>query len=182
MKQPLIILLLLGFFSSGGYASEHETRNYVGVFYGVVDSGDGDVENGNLGIVIGGNLESGPGIEFFYSETIDKDEFNSSTLPDLKYSTQVWGLLGSYRIGGDFYGMLKVGYTFVELKADIAGGGSDKIDENGLTYGVAAGMQVGDNGAVELNYLVLPEFEESLNGDNVDYDNELISLGYNWYF
>ena len=68
------------------------------------------------------------------------------------------------------------------VKADIAGRSNESLDEDGLSYGVGAGFEVGKNGAIELNYLVLPEMEESLFDENVEFENELTSIGYNWHF
>ena len=189
MKQLLIVLLLLGYFGSGVQAAEDDQRGYedgergyVGVFYGQVDTSDGGVENGNLGLVIGGSLDSGPGVEFFYSDTVDKDEFQSDTFPDIRYSTQVWGLLGTYRFGTKQYGLLKAGYTFIDVKGEVAGGTNEKFDEDGLSYGVGFGIEVGNSGAVELNYLVLPDIELSVGTDNLDTENEMYTLGYYWHF
>jgi hypothetical protein len=182
MKQLFIVLLVLGFFSSGAQANEHGETGYVGVYYGVADSNDGDVENGNLGLVVGGSLESGPGIEFFYTDTVDKDEFEDDGLPDVRYSTQAWGLLGTYKFGSKFYAMLKAGYVFMDIRGDVAGSGTEKFDEDGLSYGFGAGIEVGDSGAVELNYLSLPDVELSVGNENIDFENEIISLGYYWRF
>ena len=179
MKQLLVVLLLLGYFSSSAHATEHGEEKYVGVFYGQASTED--VDNGNLGLVVGGFLESGPGVEFFYSNTVDKDDFEDSTGRIFKYETQAWGLLGTYRFGGDLYAMLKAGYTFVDVKANQIGGSSNTFDEDGLSYGLGVGYRVGENGSVELNYLVLPEIEE-IEGILVEADTELLSLGYNWHF
>jgi opacity protein-like surface antigen len=187
MKRLLIVFLLLGYFSSGAYAAELGEQKYVGVFYGEVDTevdsgaGDADIENGNLGFVIGGQIESGPGIEFFYSDTIDEDE-TKTNLGKIRYDSQVWGLLGTYRFGDKYYALLKAGYTFIDLKAKLSGVPSEKLNEDGLSYGIGFGIEVGKNGAVELNYLVLPEVTDRILGLDVEFDNELTSLGYNWYF
>ena len=181
MKQLLIVLLLLGYFGSGAQATDAD-RGYAGVFYSLVDSSDGDIENGNLGLVVGGSMDSGPGVEFFYSDTIDKDTFESTGFPDIRYSTQVWGLLGTYKFGTEFYALLKAGYTFVDVSADIAGEPNEKFSEDGLSYGVGFGIEVGKSGAVELNYLVLPDIELSLDDQNFEVGSEQISLGYNWLF
>jgi hypothetical protein len=182
MKQLLIVLLLLGYFSSGAQAAEDTDRGYVGVFYGELDSGDGDVENKNLGFVLGGSMESGPGVEFFYSDTVDKDESKFTGSADIRYSTQAWGLLGTYRIGTKYYARLKAGYTFIDVTGQVSGEGSEKFKEEGASYGIGFGIEVGNNGAVELNYLVLPDIELSSGDEFFDVENELISLGYNWYF
>jgi len=181
MKQLIIVLLLLGYFGSSAQAAEGD-RGYAGIFYSEVDSSDGGVENGNLGLVVGGSMKSGAGIEFFYSDTVDKDTFEATGFPDIRYSTQVWGLLGTYRFGTTVYAMLKAGYTFVDVRADIAGEPNEKFDEDGLSYGVGFGVEVGKSGAVELNYLVLPDIELSSGSENFDVGSEQISLGYNWYF
>ena len=180
MKQILFVLLLLGYFGSGAQATDGD-RGYAGFFYSQVETGD-NVENGNLGLVIGGSMDSGPGIEFFYSDTVDKDTSKSTGLPDVRFSSQVWGLLGTYRFGSEVYALLKAGYTFVDVRADIAGQPNEKLGEDGLSYGVGFGVEVGKNGAIELNYLVLPDIEESLGDQNVDVGSEQISLGYNWLF
>ena len=182
MKQLLIVLLLLGYFSSGAQAAEGVEKGYVGVYYGEINSGDGDIKNKNLGLVIGGSMESGPGVEFFYTDTVDKDTTVSAGLPDVRYSTQAWGLLGTYRVGSDFYALLKAGYTFIDVTSQTAGVGSQKFKEDGLSYGIGVGIEVGKSGAVELNYLVLPDIELASGNQFVDVENELISLGYNWYF
>ncbi len=185
MKQLLIALLLLGYFSSGAQAAKDPKdteRGYAGVFYGQIDTSDGDIKNKNLGLVAGGSLESGPGVEFFYSDTVDKDETKSAGSPDVRYSTQVWGLLGTYRFGTQFYAILKGGYSFVDLTRQTSGSGSQKFKEDGLSYGVGFGIEVGKHGAVELNYLVLPDIELSSNNQFSDVENELISLGYNYHF
>jgi hypothetical protein len=187
MKQLLIVLLLLGYFSSGAQAQaakdpKDTDKGYIGVFYGEVDSSDGGIENRNLGLVAGGSMESGPGVEFFYSDTVDKDTNVSAGSPDVRYSTQAWGFFGTYRFGSEYYALLKGGYAFIDVTRQTAGVGSQKFKEDGLSYGVGVGIEVGKNGAVELNYLVLPDIELSSNDQFLDVENELISLGYNWYF
>ena len=182
MKRLLIVMLLLGYFSNGAYATEHEEHKYIGVYYAWVDINDGDVENGNLGLVLGGYMDSGIGVEFFYTDTIDEDEFDNPDGNNIKYESQVWGLLGTYRFGQDkVYGLVKAGYVFIDLNARIVGGRSNRTDEDGLAYGIGGGVRVGKNGSVELNYLILPEIED-IDGIQVDAEQELISLGYNWHF
>ena len=68
------------------------------------------------------------------------------------------------------------------MRADIAGEPNEKFAEDGLSYGVGFGIEVGKSGAVELNYLVLPDIELSLDDQNFDVGSEQISLGYNWLF
>ncbi len=183
MKQLLIALLLLGYFGSGVQAAEEEEKKYAGIFYSELNTNDGSVENKNYVIVVGANLKSGFGMEFFYSDTVDKDEVRSTALAaDIRYSSQAWGLLGTYRVGSKFYGVAKAGYTFVDLTADIAGQGKETLDEDGFSYGVGFGIEVGEYGAIELNYLVLPEMEESDLDNHFGLENELTSIGYNWYF
>jgi len=127
------------------------------------------------------NIKSGPGIEFFYSDTFDEDDVNTA-VGKIRYETQVWGLLGTYRVGDKVYGLVKAGYTFLDLNAKISGLTSEKWQEEGLSYGVGIGIKVGKNGTVELNYLVLPEVTDRILDLDVEFDNELYSLGYNWNF
>ncbi|MCP4766655.1 MAG: porin family protein [Gammaproteobacteria bacterium] len=181
MKRLLIVFLLLGYFSSGAYAVEPTEQKYAGVFYGIADSGDGGVKNGNLGLVIGGHVDSGIGIEFFYSDTIDGDD-ESTSLGKIRYESQIWGLLGTYRFGDKYYGLIKAGYTFLDLEAKITGLTREKWKEEGLSYGIGFGVRVGKNSAVELNYLVLPDVTDRILGFDVEFDNELYGLGYNWFF
>jgi hypothetical protein len=182
MKQRLIVLLLLGYFCSGAQAAEDTERGYVGVFYGEIDSSDGGVKNKNLGLVLGGSMKSGPGVEFFYSDTFDEDTTETTGSPDVRYSTQAWGLLGTYRFGTEYYALLKAGYSFIDLTAKTAGVGSEKFKEDGLSYGIGVGIEVGNNGAVELNYLVLPDLEITSGNEFLDVENDLLSLGYYWHF
>ena len=187
MKRLLIVFLLLGYFSSGAYANEHGERMHFGVFYGKADSNvdigidDDDIENGNLGFVIGGHAESGMGFEFFYSDTVDQEE-NDTVLGKVRYDSQIWGLLGNYRIGDKFYALIEAGYTFIELRAKVSGFSAEKYKEDGLSYGIGFGIEVGKHGAVELKYLVLPDINERIVGFDVEIENELTTLGYNWYF
>ena len=184
MKQLLIVLLILGYFSSSAQAQDPDNpdKGYFGVFYGVLDSGDDGIENKNLGIVLGGNLKSGPGVEFFYTNTVDKDEIKTTGAPDIRYETQAWGLMGTYRVGTKVYAKFKAGYTFVDLKGEFSGPGRQNFEEEGWAYGLGVGADVGNNGAIELNYLVLPDIEVSGGNEFFDIENELLSLGYHWYF
>ena len=193
MKRLLIVFLLLGYFSSGAYADERGEpdeqgeRNHVGVFYGKANSnvdiglGDDDIENGNLGIVFGGHSESGLGFELFYSNTVDQEE-SDSVDGKVRYDAQIWGLLGNYRVGNEFYGLVQVGYAFIDLRAKVSGFASEKVKEEGLSYGIGFGIEVGKHGAVELKYLVLPDIYERIGGFDTEIDNDLTTLGYNWYF
>ncbi|MCP4300378.1 MAG: porin family protein [Gammaproteobacteria bacterium] len=181
MKKLLIVFLLLGYFSPGAYAEEPGERKYAGVFYGIVDSGDGDVEAGNLGLVIGGYVKSGLGVELIFSDTINEDD-KENNLGKVRYKSQVWGLLGSYRFGDKVYGLVKAGYTFLDVSGRITGLSSEKWEEEGLSYGIGAGVKVGRSGTIELNYLVLPDVTDRILNTDVEFENELISLGYNWNF
>ncbi len=182
MKQLLIALLLLGYFGSGVQAAGEEEKKYAGIFYSEAESDFGN-ENKNYLLVVGANIKSGFGMEFFYSDTVDKDEART-TAGDIRFSTQAWGLLGTYRVGSKFYGVAKVGYTFADLKVEVAGQDSATMEEDGFSYGVGFGIEVGEYGAIELNYLVLPEMELIVPGVNmfIGLENELTSIGYNWYF
>lgn len=184
MKQLLIVLLLLGYFSSGAQAAEDskDEKGYFGIFYGELDSNDGGIKNKNFGLVAGGSMESGPGVEIFYSDTVDEDTTVTAGAPDVRHSTQAWGLLGTYRFGSEYYALLKAGYAFIDVTSQTAGVGSTKFKEDGWSYGIGVGIEVGNNGAVELNYLVLPDLEITSGSQFADVENELISLGYNWYF
>lgn len=188
MKRLLIVFLLLGYFSSGAYAEEQAEQKYVGVFFGKANSnvdigiGDADIENGNVGIVVGGHAESGLGFEFFYSNTVDQDD-DTLAAGKVRYDSQIWGFLGSYRISsGPVYGLAKAGYAFLDLQAKVSGLSQEKYKEEGLSYGVGAGIEVGGHGAIELNYLILPDINERIDGFDTEIETELITLGYNLYF
>jgi hypothetical protein len=183
MKQLLIVLLLLGYFSSGAQARESAEDNsltYFGVSASQVENED--IENYNYGIVLGGSIDKGLGAELFYSNTFDGERVETTGFPDVDYSTQIYGLLGTYRIGTKFYTRLKLGYASVDVRADVAGGGTEDFDEAGWSYGIGVGLEVGKSGAVELNYLVLPDIEVTIGNEFETVNNDLISIGYNWYF
>ncbi len=183
MKQLVIVLLLLGYFSSGAQAKEGDedgNLTYFGVSASQVETDD--IENNNFGIVLGGSSEAGPGAELFYSDTFDGERVKTTGFPDVDYSTQVWGLLGTYRFGTEVYARLKFGYASVDVRADVAGSGTETFDEGGWSYGIGVGIEVGKSGAVELNYLVLPEIDLTIGDQFETVDSDLVSLSYNWYF
>jgi hypothetical protein len=183
MKQLLIVILLLGYFSSGAQAKEGAEDGsliYFGVSASQVESED--IDNYNYGIVIGGSIDKGPGAELFYSNTFDGERVETTGFPDVDYSTQVFGLLGTYRFGTQIYTRLKLGYASVDVRADVAGSGTQDFDEAGWSYGIGVGIEVGKRGAVELNYLVLPDIDLTIGDQFETVDSDLISLGYNWYF
>lgn len=176
MKKNLIALILLSFVASVT-AAETEQQNYVGILYGQVESED--VETGNIGFVLGSTLEQGFGFEVFYTTTIDEDEISSGPVK-ADISTDTYGILATYKFGNKVYFKVKGGYAVVDLEFDFDGFGSIDDDTSDFAYGVAVGAQF-DTGSLELNYLVLPEFDE-FQGLDVDAEVDMISIGYNWDF
>lgn len=139
-----------------------------------------EVDTGNLGILLGGNGNSGFGYEFLYSFTLIGEE---DTVNDVKFSwsTNVLGLFATFRTPGPLYIKGKVGYGQVLINFDpVEGSGlSDAVDD--ISYGVAAGIKIG-KGAFEATYYRFPDIEE-FNGFDIDDERvEMLNISYLFTF
>ena len=159
--------------------------NYAGPTYGQLSVDDQDtsfnVETGNLGLVIGGIADSGMGFELFYNFTVSENDIVVDGAEIAEATIISYGVLGVFKSPGQVYVKGKAGFAVAELDFDIDGAsGSFDDDASGIAYGVAVGVQIG-TGALELTYLVLPEFKDF---DGLDFDAKvsLINLGYHWNF
>ena len=167
MIRSLFTLFLTGLLIAPTAQAE---GNYAGTFLGQVMVEEIDAEPINLGLLLGTSIGAGFGAEFLFSTTIDEDEVGG-----LDWSTSTYVALATYTLGGDLYLRGKVGYGLINLKAE-AGSARDDEDESDFVYGVGGGIKFGSHG-VELNYLVLPEFE-----DLGDLETDMVSIGYNYNF
>lgn len=159
--------------------------NYIGPFYGLVSVDDQDsgfeVENGLLGIAIGGISDSGLGFEVYYAAHLDEDEILVNGREVAEAAITTFGFFAVYRTPGQVFLKLKGGLASSELEFELANdAGSIEDDAAGLAYGGALGVEIG-KGSLELGYLVLPEFGD-FEGLDFDADVDMVTLGYNWNF
>lgn len=175
-------ILLLGSFVFSLAASAHS--GYVAPFYGHITiderGSDFQVENGMLGIAAGRIGEAGLGFEIFYAAHLNDDVIRVDGEDIAKASITSLGLLAVYRTPGRLFMKLKGGFATTGLRLDFDDLGKIDDDSSGLAYGGAVGYEIG-SGALELGYLVLPEFDD-FEGLDFDADIELITLGYHWNF
>ena len=175
MKGKIILLLVTAAFTAP--VTQAENQGYAGAFYGLVESED--VETGNLGILVGSSWNNGVGIEFMYSFTINEEELSEGPFT-ADVSIDTLGLYATYTAGEEFYLRGKAGYAKVDLEFDFEGLGSIDDDTSDFSFGVSFGYRT-TNGALELTYLVLPEFDD-FQGIEVDADVDMLSIGYNFNF
>lgn len=151
---------------------------YAGFGYAQLTSED--IETGNLSLVVGTSPDRGPGFEFFYAPTYSEDELFADPF-DVEVSIDAYGLLIYYKTATDdfnTYVKLKAGIARVDLDFDFGGIGSIDDDTSGLAYGFSFGTRIGD-GALELSYLALPEFDE-FQGIEVDAEVDMLGIYYHW--
>ncbi|HUV20601.1 MAG TPA: hypothetical protein VMZ32_02340 [Gammaproteobacteria bacterium] len=90
-------------------------------------------------------------------------------------------MLVYYKTGtDDFNGYLKIkgGIAKVDLEFDFDDIGSIDDDTSGLAYGIAFGMSTA-SGALEITYLVLPEFD-AFQDIEVDAEVDMLAISYLW--
>ncbi len=172
-----IAILLIALFT----ISTAQARGiYAGIIYGQAESEE--IETGNLGLVIGRSPDKGAGFEFFYAPTIDEDEISEAPLSaDITIDT--YGILVYYKTGTDdfdTYLKLQGGIAVIDIEFDFGDIGSIDDDTSGFAYGIAFGIQM-DSGALEITYLVLPDFDD-FQGIEVDAEVDLIGISYRWDF
>ena len=174
MKRSALILLLLGIFASPLLQAE---SSYGGILIGQIEADD--IDTGNLGLMGGITASNGFGVEAFYASTVAKDSDSFAGF-ELETSIDAYGLLGTYQTSGDTYVKFKAGLAIVQIEFDLENASGEDDDESGLAFGLGAGTKIG-NGVIELNYLVLPEFEDFRNTSD-DAEVDMISLSYLWNF
>ncbi len=155
-------------------------NTYFGLLYGQATSEDIDTEN--LGIQFGRSPDKGVGFEFFYAPTIDEDEISAGPI-SADISLDTFGLLVHYKTGADDFGgyiKLSGGVAVVDLEFDFGDLGTLDDDTSGFAYGLAIGTRLGQ-GALELSYLILPDFDEFEDID-VDAEVDIFSISYLYYF
>ena len=153
---------------------------YGGLSFGRVTVDD--IETGNLGIVLGGIADNGFGYELFYAFTVvDYDKsFNS-------FETDTINLSVVYKTPGKIYFKAKAGYSYVNITfvpdvGDIATGDGASVSDSteGFSYGLAAGIAIGD-GAIEATYYQFPDFDD-FDGVSFDEEVEMLNIAYLWTF
>lgn len=177
MKLYMFGLLLVAAITA---APARAAGTYAGFIYGQVSSEEIDTEN--FGFVVGTAQEKGGGVEFFYTKTVAEDEFSLAPF-DVEVTIDTYGLLAYYKTGTDdfdTYLKLQGGLAVVDLEFDFGAIGSIDDDTSGLAYGAAFGFRIGD-GALEINYLVLPEFDD-FEGIEIDAEVDFIGISYRWNF
>ena len=174
MARTTLILLLLGLLATPLARAE---GGYGGVLFAKLETEGSDT--GNLGVQAGIREANGIGFEVFYAATVAKDS-NSFSGFEFETSIDAYGLLGTYQTPGDTYVKFKAGIAMVAIEFDLEDASSEDDDESGFAYGIGVGTAIG-KGQLELNYLVLPEFEE-FQGTDVDADVDMLSLSYLWDF
>ncbi|MCP4392445.1 MAG: outer membrane beta-barrel protein [Gammaproteobacteria bacterium] len=177
MKPVIYVIFLSALFA---VPAAHAEGNYAGILYGQVKSEDIDTDN--LGFTIGTSADKGAGFEFFYAPTLNEDEISSGSL-EADITIDTYGLLAFYKTDDDVFGgylKFKGGIAVVDLEFDFGDDGKLDDDTSGLAYGIGIGIRTG-RGALELNYLVLPEFDD-FRGIDVDAEVDMFSISYLWDF
>lgn len=156
----------------------HAEGAYAGIGYAQLTSED--VETENISLVVGTSPDRGLGFEFFYAPTYSEDDISADPF-DVEATIDVYGILVYYKSASDdfnTYIKLKAGMAKVDLEFDFGDLGSLDDDTSGLAYGFAFGTRIGD-GALELSYLVLPEFDDF---QDIEVDAEVDMLGISYHY
>ncbi len=143
-------------------------KAYLGIKYGLMTidkpvSGADDVEMDNVGFTFSGDINEYLALEFEFSTTVSESEQDLLDLgPNLKVSSDTFGLFLVGRSRGDVYFKGRVGYT--RVAQDISYSGSS-ISANvyGMAAGLGAGIKLAEGAALEIEYSVYPKtdrFEE----------------------
>lgn len=150
---------------------------YLGINSGVLfidDVPDSDGANiQNIGFTFGKGINSVLAMEFTYNVTVTEDD---TDLGDL--SGDNIGLYLVAKTPGTVYFKGRFGYTRTTLERDFRG---DSFDHNsyGLAYGIGGGVKIVKGGAIELEYTLLPEVEDSgIMGSSEDGTSTYLSIAY----
>ena len=175
MKKYLNAMILASMLVSPMAVADES--GYGGLSLGRVDVDD--IYTGNLGIVLGGIGENGFGYELFYSLTVVDYEESSGGAYD-SAETDTINVYAVYRTPGDVYFKAKAGYSWVNLTLDAEEDGKTSDSTEGFSYGLAAGIAIGD-GSIEATYYRFPDFDD-FDGVPFDEEVEMFNLAYLWTF
>jgi hypothetical protein len=151
---------------------------YLGIKYGRVtiaedipDSDGADIRN--LGFAFGKGINDTLAIEFDYNTTVTEDDTSSGDL-----SADTIGLYLVAKTQGTVYFKGRVGYTRTTLERNF---NDDSFDHNsyGIAYGAAAGVKIGKSGAIEIEYTIMPDIDDSgFVGAPVEVESDFVSISY----
>ena len=183
-------------------AVSHAARDYgyntVGQFfgevyfttkYGEVTISDDLPESGsdirNLGFIFGKRINDVVSGEFEYTFSVSKDDDYFGDGGDA--SVESIGFFLAAKTSGDIYATGRVGYT--RVAQDFGINIPDLRGEKniyGLAVGVGAGIKVGKQGAIELEYARYPTREVTIDFGGIfgsvdlDFDMDFVTLSYVW--
>ena len=149
---------------------------YGGLSFGRVDIDE--IETGNLGIVLGGIADNGFGYELFYTFTVVDYDESGATYDSAE--TDAINVYVVYQTPGDAYLKAKAGYSYVNITLDSPVNGRLSDSTEGFSYGLAAGIAIGD-GAIEATYYRFPDFDD-FDGVSFDEEVEMLNIAYLWTF
>jgi hypothetical protein len=174
MKKYLKAMILASLLVSPMAVADESS--YGGLSFGRVDIDD--IYTGNLGIVFGGIADNGFGYELFYTFTVVDYDESGATYDSAE--TDAINLYAVYRTPGDVYLKAKAGVSYVNITLDSPVNGRLSDSTEGFSYGLAAGIAVGD-GEIELTYYRFPDFDD-FDGISFDEEVEMLNLAYLWTF
>jgi opacity protein-like surface antigen len=137
---------------------------YLVLKYGEITIADDVPEGGsdirNLGFAFGKAVNDLISMEFEYTTTVSEDDDYGGTGSSVSLDTV--GLFVMAKSTGDFYGKARLGYT--RVNKDISDTAIIDWGNNDNVYGIAAGLGAGykfmEGGAIELEYMLYPKFED----------------------
>lgn len=183
-KEPTMNKLFPEFFTlallcvaSTAAMSGNPGQTYIGAQYGLISEDEPGFETSNPTAIIGrfGNfINRDISVEGRIGVGVQDDTTHDF---GIDFTLDIDSILGVYAVGhlnlegpSSLYGL--IGFTRVEATASAPGFGSDTSSENGLSFGVGADIGVGNNAAINIEYI------QYLNKSDVD----LTALGLGFTF
>jgi opacity protein-like surface antigen len=160
-------------------------KAYLGLKYGVFTTeqtvGSYEVDMDNMGFVFAGDINQYLALEFDYTQTVsaDKEEFLGSTA---KQTVDTIGLFLVAKTRGKVYARGRLGYTRAEQQIRFMGA-SESDNIYGMAYGIGAGIKLGKEATLEIEYTVYPDTDEFF-GIPVagEIETEFVSIGIVWSY
>jgi hypothetical protein len=88
------------------------------------------------------------------------------------------GLYLAAKTQGTVYVKGRIGYTRTTLERNFNGSSFDH-NSYGIAYGAAAGVKIGKSGAIELEYTIMPDIDDSgFVGAPVEVESDFVSISY----
>jgi len=165
VSYTLSLALTLSFLSHPSYGQD----GYVGLQYGIVTSEDANMGNGAFSAAL--NINESIALELQASTTMAEEDlgYNASLSSGTK------GLYAAYKSSGRSYfkikgGVAQIDYTVSAYDVDVSS------DQRGFSFGLGAGLLLGQSGAIEVEYVQFPQLE-SFAGESISASGSYTSVG-----